>query len=248
MNDKESDSVSLPKEEIVDSLKVFKQRRDYLLHEDVAAFDHYCERFVEFCDSNPLVQRILAPLEKKFETDVDAWWVGATDRRTKMLPWCITLDNSKGISRLRFWCKNSRVNGINDLPVFMHQGSRELGNASADAFDGVRARATDVRGRQVAFGNQIETESPPAAAPLDAVGFVIGRGSLELGFQRKFPVSLESSEAFLGIAPGGLVGRLSRALQSVFGKPTARRVVSTRTSRRVRYRGAGLTSPRREGR
>ena len=40
-----------------------------------------------------------------------------------MLPWCITLDNSKGISRLRFWCKNSRVNGINDLPVFMHQGN-----------------------------------------------------------------------------------------------------------------------------
>ena len=39
------------------------------------------------------------------------------------LPWCITLDNSKGISRLRFGAKNSRVNGINDLPVFMHQGS-----------------------------------------------------------------------------------------------------------------------------
>ena len=39
------------------------------------------------------------------------------------VPWCITLDNSKGISRLRFWAKNSRVNGINDLPVFMHQGT-----------------------------------------------------------------------------------------------------------------------------
>ena len=39
------------------------------------------------------------------------------------LPWCITLDNSKGISRLRFWAKKRRVNGINDLPVFMHQGS-----------------------------------------------------------------------------------------------------------------------------
>ena len=38
------------------------------------------------------------------------------------VPWCITLDNSKGISRLRFWAKNRRVNGINDLPVFMHQG------------------------------------------------------------------------------------------------------------------------------
>ena len=37
------------------------------------------------------------------------------------VPWCITLDNSKGISRLRFWAKNRRVNGINDLPVFMGQ-------------------------------------------------------------------------------------------------------------------------------
>ena len=50
------------------------------------------------------------------------------DRRrlaVKALPWCITLDNSKGISRLRFGAKNSRVNGINDLPVFMHQGINE---------------------------------------------------------------------------------------------------------------------------
>ena len=47
-----------------------------------------------------------------------------TQPPTCELPWCITLDNSKGISRLRFWCKNSRVNGINDLPVFMHQGTR----------------------------------------------------------------------------------------------------------------------------
>ena len=43
-----------------------------------------------------------------------------------MVPWCITLDNSKGISRLRFWAKNRRVNGINDLPVFMHQGTRRV--------------------------------------------------------------------------------------------------------------------------
>ena len=45
----------------------------------------------------------------------------STDRALEV-PWCITLDNSKGISRLRFWAKKSRVNGINDLPVFMHQG------------------------------------------------------------------------------------------------------------------------------
>ena len=54
---------------------------------------------------------------------------GACSISTCALPWCITLDNSKGISRLRFWAKNSRVNGINDLPVFMHQGraKRALG-------------------------------------------------------------------------------------------------------------------------
>ena len=50
---------------------------------------------------------------------------------TCLLPWCITLDNSKGISRLRFWCKNSRVNGINDLPVFMHQGIEDPAHKKA---------------------------------------------------------------------------------------------------------------------
>ena len=52
-----------------------------------------------------------------------------------LMPWCITLDNSKGISRLRFWCKNSRVNGINDLPVFMHQGSGILPPVSISETD-----------------------------------------------------------------------------------------------------------------
>ena len=42
-----------------------------------------------------------------------------------LLPWCITLDNSKGISRLRFWAKKRRVNGINDLPVFMHKAEKQ---------------------------------------------------------------------------------------------------------------------------
>ena len=51
-------------------------------------------------------------------------------RRARRVPWCITLDNSKGISRLRFWAKNSRVNGINDLPVFMHQGNSSTLNTS----------------------------------------------------------------------------------------------------------------------
>ncbi|MCY4584236.1 MAG: toll/interleukin-1 receptor domain-containing protein [Chloroflexi bacterium] len=80
MSAEKSDLVSLPKEVIVDSIRTFKRRRDDLLHEDVAAFDHHCERFLTFCSSDQLVQSILAPLEKRIETDTDAWWSGATTR------------------------------------------------------------------------------------------------------------------------------------------------------------------------
>ncbi len=126
MNNKESDSVSLPKEEIVDSLKVFKQRRDYLLHEDVAAFDHYCERFVEFCDSNPLVQRILAPLEKKFETDVDAWWVGATDRRTTI---SFPSDQDEELVLRYRVIRSARENDIRIFELGLVYGKRERDEA-----------------------------------------------------------------------------------------------------------------------
>ena len=80
MSARASDRVSPSKEDIVESLITFKSRRDDLLHEDVAAFDHHCERFLAFCGSDPLVQGILAPLEKRFETDINAWWNGATSR------------------------------------------------------------------------------------------------------------------------------------------------------------------------
>ena len=81
MSAKGSNPVSLSKEEIVESLRIFRRLRDNLLHEDVAAFDHHCDRFLEFCGSDTLALGILAPLERKFETDVDAWWSGATARR-----------------------------------------------------------------------------------------------------------------------------------------------------------------------
>ena len=66
-----------------------------------------------------------------------------------LLPWCITLDNSKGISRLRFWCKNSRVNGINDLPVFMHQGSDESNAGIAGSVHESFVELIGVRSREV---------------------------------------------------------------------------------------------------
>lgn len=72
------------KDEIVNSLRVFKNRRDSLLHEDVATFDHHLERFLEFCDADPLARSVLAPLETKSTIDVSQWWSGATQHEPKL--------------------------------------------------------------------------------------------------------------------------------------------------------------------
>ena len=76
------------------------------------------------------------------------------------VPWCITLDNSKGISRLRFWAKNRRVNGINDLPVFMHQGTVPSESVAMPTGYGVRVddeQAARPHGPRTSKGNP---ESP----------------------------------------------------------------------------------------
>ena len=70
-----------------------------------------------------IVDDVLEEIEEAGHRPVSFRFDRGAVERGKALPWCITLDNSKGISRLRFWAKNRRVNGINDLPVFMHQGT-----------------------------------------------------------------------------------------------------------------------------
>ncbi len=78
------------------------------------------------------------------------------------MPWCITLDNSNGISRLRFWAKNRRVNGINDLPVFMHQGTQDAGQTESSE--------TSFRSRCDGFdaGDDSSTEMVVRACPEQA--------------------------------------------------------------------------------
>lgn len=75
---------NLSKEEVVNSVRVFKSRRDDLLHEDTDAFDHHLERFLALCRANSLVQRVLAPLEGKLSVDVDGWWNDASQREGKI--------------------------------------------------------------------------------------------------------------------------------------------------------------------
>lgn len=65
----------MEKNEIINSLRIFKNRRDDLLHEDSATFEHNLDRFVDFCKKDPLVQKVIQPLIKKFEisADPDEW-------------------------------------------------------------------------------------------------------------------------------------------------------------------------------
>lgn len=62
------------KEEVLKSLRLFKSRRDNLLHEDVDTFEHHLQQFVEMCNTDPLVKSILDPLKDRYSPDIDAWW------------------------------------------------------------------------------------------------------------------------------------------------------------------------------
>ena len=66
--------MNLSKDQITNSLRLFTTRRDDLLHEDEAAFEHHLQRFVEFCQNDVLVQSIISPLQQNLTVNVDEWW------------------------------------------------------------------------------------------------------------------------------------------------------------------------------
>jgi hypothetical protein len=76
--------MALTKDEVVNSLRAFKARRDALLHEDGATFDHNFERFIDFCKSDPLVRSVLVPVESKSTADLTEWWRAATQYDPKL--------------------------------------------------------------------------------------------------------------------------------------------------------------------
>lgn len=65
---------------ITDSIQTFIACRDDLLHEDEATFEYQLERFLQFCDTDELVQSILQPVLAGAPVDVDAWWAKAGSR------------------------------------------------------------------------------------------------------------------------------------------------------------------------
>lgn len=81
--------MNLSRDQVTSSLRNFVTRRDSLLHEDDVTFEHHLHRFVEFCQSDPLTQLTLEPLQLKNQIDATAWWEQVTsqqDDRKSNLP------------------------------------------------------------------------------------------------------------------------------------------------------------------
>jgi hypothetical protein len=76
---------NLSREKVTDSLRLFKSRRDDLLHEDVTAFDHHLQRFVEFCRTDLLVQKVIDPLRKRVVINIEEWWKSTLNRGSKIV-------------------------------------------------------------------------------------------------------------------------------------------------------------------
>ena len=69
--------VILTSDQVANSLRQFKSRRDSLLHDDIATFDHQLGRFLDFCANDPLARKVLAPTEAQ-GVDSEAWWNAAS--------------------------------------------------------------------------------------------------------------------------------------------------------------------------
>ena len=77
-------TVDLSKDKVSASIRVFKTRRDNLLHDDTATFDHNFERFLDFCRTDPLARWVLNPIESQSTVDLDAWWTDATQHPPRL--------------------------------------------------------------------------------------------------------------------------------------------------------------------
>ncbi len=99
----------MDKDKITQSLRVFRERRDDLLHEDSSTFDLNVQRFLEFCDQDELVKPITDSIEKNPQMDGEAWWQRvASSEREISFPSNIDEDMALRLAILRSLAKNPR--------------------------------------------------------------------------------------------------------------------------------------------
>lgn len=99
----------MDKEKITQSLRIFKERRDDLLHEDPSTFDLNTQRFIEFVDRDELMKPIIEALEKNQEVDGEAWWERVASSKSEInFPSNTEEDIALRLAILRSLAKESR--------------------------------------------------------------------------------------------------------------------------------------------
>lgn len=99
----------MEKDKITQSLRIFRERRDDLLHEDSSTFDLNIQRFLEFCDQDELVKPIIESIEKNQQADGEAWWQRvASSEREISFPSNMDEDMALRYAILRSLAKNPR--------------------------------------------------------------------------------------------------------------------------------------------
>jgi hypothetical protein len=120
----------MEKDKITQSLRVFRERRDDLLHEDTSTFDLNVQRFLEFCEQDELIKPIIESIEKNKQIDGEAWWQRvASSEREISFPSNIDDDMALRLAILRSLAKNPR-----HIYSFSFAIGKSKGNEGIDAF------------------------------------------------------------------------------------------------------------------
>ena len=120
----------MEKDKITQSLRVFRERRDDLLHEDTSTFDLNVQRFLEFCEQDELIKPIIESIEKHQQIDGEAWWQRvASSEREISFPSNIDDDMALRLAILRSLAKNPR-----HIYSFSFAIGKSKGKEGIDAF------------------------------------------------------------------------------------------------------------------
>lgn len=120
----------MEKDKITQSLRVFRERRDDLLHEDTSTFELNVQRFLEFCDQDELIKPIVDSIEKRQKTDGEIWWqrVSSSEREISF-PQNLEEDIALKLAILRLLAKNPRY-----IFSFSFAIGKSKGREGIDAF------------------------------------------------------------------------------------------------------------------
>lgn len=97
----------MDKDKITQSLRVFRERRDDLLHEDSSSFEINLQRFLEILEQDDLIKPVVDSIEKIEHMNGDKWWEQISSEQGVYFPSNLDEDLALRISILKELAKVS---------------------------------------------------------------------------------------------------------------------------------------------